>query len=80
MKKKIKILIFSISIVLVNVFSQLKTRLMQDCRGKRMFKEIKNIIKFKPIRDTLPLVTMTITVFYLFLIFYVSILDFVNVY
>lgn len=74
-KNKNKMLFIYFSTLYNNKLTLLKSRLNQDCLGKRLFRNMQNTINFKLYRDIIPLITLLITKFSLIYMLYMSILD-----
>jgi len=68
----IKLFLFNITSVLDN---KIKNRLSQDCIGKKIFRNIANIINFKPRRDIILLITLMTAIIYWSTIFWFTILE-----
>ena len=84
LKSIIKSNLIIIKNILMNIKNRIKNkiknRLNKDCFGKRLIIKIQNVINFKFTRDIIPLFTIIIAKFYLFIIIYISILDIISLY
>lgn len=65
----------SLTIAIKDICNKIKNRFNKDCFGKRLFKNLKNIIHFKFTRDILPFLSLITAKLYLFFIIYLSLLD-----